>query len=180
MRCPECGAELVVGDKFCFSCGAAVDATARSENNVILKCSQCGGPVEEGDRFCSFCGKDQQKQKITGSDTIETTSATGDTNPHPFITSLGYANLLIWSIVLIIGGLALHSIPVSFMDDDMGFFMMIWAALGLLLGIGIFGGYLISRKQPLVKRRGKSIVFLSLCMIVIFLIALVAAFIRFE
>ncbi len=45
LSCPNCGAEVREGDKFCRKCGFH-----------LLFCPNCGAPVEEGDVFCGRCG----------------------------------------------------------------------------------------------------------------------------
>jgi len=180
MRCLKCGAELAESDKFCFSCGVSVEAAAESKQANSVQCSHCGETVDKGDKFCSFCGKELQAQRMTETEKAGVPAAMASRNPHPLMTFLGYANVFVCSVLIIVGGLGLHSIPTDFMDDDAGFFMALWATFGLMIGIGVFGGYLLSRKQPLAKRHGRRIVFLSLFMIGVFLIAFIAAFIRFE
>lgn len=46
MNCPNCGAELLQGGKFCHICGQAVPA----------KCSACGAELAAGAKFCHMCG----------------------------------------------------------------------------------------------------------------------------
>jgi predicted nucleic acid-binding Zn ribbon protein len=44
--CTRCEANLVVGARFCATCGAAVDG-----------CVACGAAVPAGSRFCPSCGR---------------------------------------------------------------------------------------------------------------------------
>ncbi|TMA94201.1 MAG: hypothetical protein E6J77_04030 [Deltaproteobacteria bacterium] len=46
MRCTACGAELIVGKKFCHACGTRIEA----------QCRGCGARVEPEFRFCPDCG----------------------------------------------------------------------------------------------------------------------------
>jgi class 3 adenylate cyclase/predicted ATPase len=47
VRCGQCGASLVDGDRFCADCGAPAGG-----------CPSCGGPLTPGKRFCRVCGTD--------------------------------------------------------------------------------------------------------------------------
>jgi class 3 adenylate cyclase/tetratricopeptide (TPR) repeat protein len=46
MQCSSCGAENLVGKRFCRACGASLEAA----------CPSCGSPVSADDRFCGECG----------------------------------------------------------------------------------------------------------------------------
>lgn len=52
--CAQCGAELSAGARFCSSCGA-------SQASVKKSCPECGTPVDGTSRFCSSCGHDFNK-----------------------------------------------------------------------------------------------------------------------
>lgn len=47
-KCPSCGAEVEVGQKFCGECGTNVFAKP--------KCKSCGAENERGMKFCGECG----------------------------------------------------------------------------------------------------------------------------
>lgn len=51
IQCPQCHAELPANAKFCFSCGAKIEALA--ENEMI--CPKCGQKTPKG-KFCMQCG----------------------------------------------------------------------------------------------------------------------------
>ncbi len=63
--CPECGADIMVTDTFCATCGARIisEITVGSRGGI---CPNCGHQVEPGQMFCSTCGA-----KINISETIE-------------------------------------------------------------------------------------------------------------
>jgi class 3 adenylate cyclase len=50
MDCPNCGNATASGDRFCRSCGHALERV----------CINCSNPLGGDDRFCSKCGTDQQ------------------------------------------------------------------------------------------------------------------------
>ena len=46
--CPDCGAAIVEGGKFCFKCGRKLETAP--------VCAGCGKPLADGQLFCPFCG----------------------------------------------------------------------------------------------------------------------------
>ena len=46
--CPQCGAAVPAGSKFCLSCGAKLGGPA--------VCPNCGKPLPSGAKFCPECG----------------------------------------------------------------------------------------------------------------------------
>ena len=75
-RCAACGAELVLGARFCRKCGKSVSAvrdtptaeppaeaksvSASAEDHAspaVLKCAACGAALVPESRFCRKCGK---------------------------------------------------------------------------------------------------------------------------
>ena len=48
MKCKQCGAELVLGAKFCMECGAEVP--------LVHLCQNCGAEILPGAKFCMECG----------------------------------------------------------------------------------------------------------------------------
>lgn len=50
--CSRCGSPMNPGDRFCTSCGTAINEIAQSSN-----CSTCGATINSGDKFCMNCGK---------------------------------------------------------------------------------------------------------------------------
>ncbi len=59
-KCPNCGAALAEGTKFCGSCGAAVSEPQKQEeakgSETIIRCPNCGSICEKGTKFCGSCG----------------------------------------------------------------------------------------------------------------------------
>ncbi len=49
-KCPACGAEVPAGAKFCFNCGAKMEAP------VAATCPNCGAQLAPGAKFCPNCG----------------------------------------------------------------------------------------------------------------------------
>ncbi len=45
-QCPECGASLSRGDRFCRACG----------HSFAARCAGCGARLADADRFCRQCG----------------------------------------------------------------------------------------------------------------------------
>ena len=50
--CPECGAEVAPGKRFCGECGTKLETEAPKTRT----CPECGTEVEPGKRFCGECG----------------------------------------------------------------------------------------------------------------------------
>ena len=51
--CPNCGASVPAGSKFCLSCGEKMVSNAAF-------CPNCGRPLPAGAKFCSECGSKVQ------------------------------------------------------------------------------------------------------------------------
>lgn len=51
VSCPSCGTANASGTKFCYSCGAKLEAPTER------KCTACGATVAPGVKFCSECGQ---------------------------------------------------------------------------------------------------------------------------
>ena len=47
-RCPNCGAEVALGLKFCGECGSSMEKSG--------KCPSCGFENDPGMKFCGNCG----------------------------------------------------------------------------------------------------------------------------
>ena len=54
MNCPNCGAVLPEGDKFCKECGKQIP-TEPTQNQVEY-CPNCGNKISENNKFCVVCG----------------------------------------------------------------------------------------------------------------------------
>ena len=56
--CPNCGAQNVMGTKFCGNCGKSLAPVAK------IKCPNCGAEMAETMKFCGNCGSPLKPQKI--------------------------------------------------------------------------------------------------------------------
>ena len=57
MQCPNCGAPVNPGQKFCTKCGAKMDATPQQPEMLSANvCPSCGAPLNPGQKFCTKCG----------------------------------------------------------------------------------------------------------------------------
>jgi len=56
MQCPECGAEIKDGDKFCPSCGTHITYTEKVAEAGKRFCPNCGAELNRDDIFCGYCG----------------------------------------------------------------------------------------------------------------------------
>lgn len=58
MICKHCGAEILDGDEFCYSCGQPVhdSNTVKDPRNRVMVCGRCGRYVGSGGAFCPYCG----------------------------------------------------------------------------------------------------------------------------
>lgn len=56
--CPQCGAEVQMGDSFCSLCGMRMPMPAIPQVNMddLVRCESCGSMVKKGNRFCTSCG----------------------------------------------------------------------------------------------------------------------------
>lgn len=56
MQCPNCGAAVLVGDKFCEECGTPL--TASKPPTVTQGCEKCGAGIEaiDAEGYCTNCG----------------------------------------------------------------------------------------------------------------------------
>ncbi len=68
--CKQCGADVLVGDTFCSSCGARIitEITVSSAGGI---CSCCGHRVEPGQLFCSTCGAKVQVVDDSAVDSLD-------------------------------------------------------------------------------------------------------------
>lgn len=58
VKCPTCGADIMIGSAFCSACGTAapVEAKAPAAPAGTRQCPQCGRQVPEENKFCTGCG----------------------------------------------------------------------------------------------------------------------------
>lgn len=61
MKCRHCGAELQMGEQFCYRCGNAI------EDKPQRHCGYCGAQLEEGASFCFKCGRATLAKRGRGS-----------------------------------------------------------------------------------------------------------------
>lgn len=50
MKCPNCGAAIAKGKKFCGNCGTKIIIKQK------ITCPNCGAEIAEGKKFCGMCG----------------------------------------------------------------------------------------------------------------------------
>jgi predicted amidophosphoribosyltransferase len=57
-RCPNCGAPIYEGDKFCGNCGAPVKIEQISQPKMAdtIICPNCGKEIPAYSKFCPECG----------------------------------------------------------------------------------------------------------------------------
>ncbi len=55
VKCPNCGAEVKEGSRFCGKCGGEITASKKEEQNK--KCPDCGTENSPDAKFCENCGK---------------------------------------------------------------------------------------------------------------------------
>ena len=55
--CPKCNEVNFAGDKFCFSCGYALEgSTDTNSGGTNLDCTSCGNTIDAKSKFCMKCG----------------------------------------------------------------------------------------------------------------------------
>jgi len=79
--CPQCGAPIKTGDKFCRACGAKLGeqehiTPTRTPQAMQNLCPQCGALIKSGDKHCRACGaKLGEHEHITPTRTPRTRKA---------------------------------------------------------------------------------------------------------
>ncbi len=56
ITCPECGAAVAEGKKFCGECGTKIEIPIPEPEPEGITCPECGAPIAEGKKFCGECG----------------------------------------------------------------------------------------------------------------------------
>lgn len=54
--CPNCGADVAKGYRFCIACGTKMPEEEKKEPNGRPVCEKCGVEAEDGALFCINCG----------------------------------------------------------------------------------------------------------------------------
>jgi len=73
-KCPNCGAAVSFGTKFCSNCGTQFNWPAQqSQPPMQYYCPNCNAPISFGSNVCQNCGialswQDQQETKLSSSD----------------------------------------------------------------------------------------------------------------
>lgn len=185
MRCPQCEAEVLDQDRFCYACGAdlsvrppaAGPAARTSAARPVLSCRQCGKALDPADRFCGYCGAEVSFSGMArppDSATPSAVPASGrQTTPlapqasrsHWVAALLAYLNILISLGVLGFGYILLQSPAYS--GSYYPFLVARYAIVSLLTGMLVFGIYLWTRKTRRDRRQARIIVFISLVAIVV-------------
>lgn len=166
MRCPQCQAEVLENDQFCYSCGASLfrPPVKRPEARPATPCPQCGQPLQPADKFCGYCGAE-----ASGPEKAAPAPAPSQPEPpqkprsHGFAAFLGYMNILVCLAMLVAAYLILHS-P-QYAGNYFPYMLARYALGSILGGMLVFGIYLWTRKSRRDKRRAKMIIFLSLVII---------------
>ena len=73
--CIECGYQLADGAKFCFECGARVNASVSPPveqrktvyDGEIHRCPNCGDILDAYESVCETCGYERRGSKVTNS-----------------------------------------------------------------------------------------------------------------
>ena len=76
--CPDCGAELREGAKFCMECGASIPQ--------VKECPECGTELPANAKFCYECGASQDAEDVEEDEDVEEELA--DDEPAPGCTVL--------------------------------------------------------------------------------------------
>jgi len=160
MHCPQCRAEVLEKDQFCYSCGAGLSRPQVKSPEVrpAGPCPQCGQSLRPGDKFCGYCG-------ATLSSPEKAAPAPAPPPPpkarsHGLVAFLGYMNILACLAVLTAGFFLLRS-P-QFEGNYFPFLLARYALISLLAGMFLFGIYLWTRKNRRDRRHAKIIIILSL------------------
>ena len=158
MQCHKCGADLNHLDKFCFACGTRAGGDAPVAGLPSMQCKQCGAPMSEQDKFCGLCGVPTPlvQSKRPAPDLRKTRS-------HIAGIMLGYFLLFLGLQALIVGFFFNAD---SIGRYDVGFPLIRYGSLCLLISMFASGLYLWSRKHRPAKFHGRVIFFLALFLLV--------------
>lgn len=161
MRCPQCQAEVLEKDRFCYSCGAGFSHPP-VKNPVVRSarpCPQCGQSLQPADKFCGYCGAE-----VSGPEKAAPVQPPPQmARSHGLAAFLGYMNILICLAMLTAGFFLLRSPQLK--GSYFPFLIARYALIFLLAGMFVFGIYLWTRKNRRDKRHAKIIIFISLAAI---------------
>ncbi|MBN2199000.1 MAG: zinc ribbon domain-containing protein [Candidatus Aminicenantes bacterium] len=162
MHCPQCGAEVLENDRFCYSCGADLvrPAVPTPRAPSAASCPQCGQPLRPGDTFCGYCGAEIASPRKAAAVQVSPPKEPS----HRFAAFLGYVNTFFCLAVLALNYALWKS---AVFEDSLFPFLISRYAVFYLFGVMLFFGiYLGTRKNRRARRHARFIVFLSLVGIV--------------
>lgn len=80
MNCPNCGARLEEGCRFCMNCGTPITVAEKPRQEF---CSNCGNALSVGSAFCEICGTPVSSAGV-GAGAFGSPSKTANMNPVTF------------------------------------------------------------------------------------------------
>jgi hypothetical protein len=164
MKCPKCGVEIAVEDKFCYSCGAKVASDEPAAEEEPVSAAPGAGPNDD-----------------TPAPAEKPVPKPDEPSTHPLATLIGYAHngfglLGMGALILIVGGM---EVPSGSLPEEMAWLLLpvMWYVqpLGWLAAL-LPGLYLVTRRNATAKFHGKALIGLGFLVIVLafFLIGVLA------
>ncbi len=181
MHCPMCQTQVEATDRFCLSCGAALNRLAQvrleADARPSLKCRRCGAQLREKDVFCGSCGtpalaeaparpgsSPAEPSPSIAKQAAETSPAKEDRLPRLTIF-LSYLNIVLCAIVMTYAYLLLVTAKANFESPFFPLRVARYAMLALTAGLFLFGLRLWPAKNPVARRHARIIFILSLLII---------------